>query len=293
MQAMGNDVAAVLSGAVARLGSDARPEAEILLAHALDRPRAWLYAHADDAVPAAARTMFEAMVARRSAGEPVALLTGRQGFWSLDLLVTPDVLIPRADTELLVECALAVLPADMPCRVADLGTGSGAIALAIASERLLAQIVAIDASVAALDVAVRNAEISGLSSRVRCIRGDWLASLKGERFDAIVSNPPYLADDDPHLKQGDLRYEPRRALVSGSDGLDAIRAIVGDAPAHLLPDGWLLLEHGCEQGAAVRALLEAAGFEQVATQRDIEARERVTGGIWRQQPGAAQKLKSG
>ena len=281
MQVQGNHcVAALLSRAVARLGLDARLEAEILLAHALDRPRAWLYAHADDAVPDAAHATFDMLIARRLAGEPIAQLIGRQGFWSLDLLVTPDVLIPRADTELLVECALAVLRIKVPCRVADLGTGSGAIALAIASERPLAEIVAVDASVAALDVARRNADMAGLSSRVHCIHGDWFAQLEGERFDAIVSNPPYLADNDAHLEQGDLRYEPRSALVSGSDGLDAIRAIVRDAPFHLLQNGWLLLEHGWQQGKAVRALLASAGFTQVTTHCDIEARERVTCGNW-------------
>lgn len=274
-------VGALLARAAEQLGAGARLEAELLLAHALERPRAWLYAHTDDAIADAARVRFDDMVVRRIRGEPVAQILGRQGFWSLELEITPDVLIPRSDTELLVECALALLPANAPLRVADLGTGSGAIALAIASERSLAEIVAVDASAAALAVAQSNARILGLSSRVRSVHGDWFAPLDGERFDAIVSNPPYLADDDPHLDQGDLRYEPRAALASGSDGLDAIRAIVGAAPMHLLPGGWLLLEHGWQQGAAVRALLAAAGFVEVATQRDIEARERVTCGRWR------------
>lgn len=282
MQAQGDTrVATLLASAVARLGPDTRLEAELLLAHALQCPRAWLYAHADDAVPEAALGPFEALTARRFRGEPVAQLIGRQGFWSLELSITPDVLIPRADTELLVECALSVLPMDSSVRIVDLGTGSGAIALAIASERPLAEIVAVDASIAALDVARCNVEALGLSASVRCVHGDWFTPLAGQRFDVIVSNPPYLADCDPHLKEGDLRYEPSMALVSGSDGLDAIRAIVRDAPAHLLQNGRLLLEHGWEQGAAVRALLEAVGFAQVTTHRDIEARERITGGVWR------------
>lgn len=273
-------IAVLLSRAISRLGGDTRLEAEVLLAHALERPRAWLYAHADAMVPDAALAKFESLVARRARGEPVAQLIGRQGFWSLELAITPDVLIPRADTELLVECALAVLRSDAPVRVADLGTGSGAIALAIASERPLAEVVAVEVSIAALDVARRNTEKLELSVRVHCVNGDWFMPLHGQRFDAIVSNPPYLAADDPHLRQGDLRYEPQAALVSGSDGLDAIRVIVRDAPEHLLLNGWLLLEHGWEQGAAVRALLQASGFAEVATHRDIEARERVTSGVW-------------
>lgn len=274
-------IAALLAHAAERLGAAMRLEAELLLAHALQRPRAWLYAHADDAVPDTEQAAFDALVARRLRGEPVAQILERQGFWSLDLRITPDVLIPRADTESLVERALAVLPAESAVCVADLGTGSGAIALAIASERPLAGVIATDASFAALEVARANAEALGLSSRVGFAHGDWFAPLQAQRFDAIVSNPPYLAAEDPHLDDGDLRFEPRVALVSGSDGLDAIREIVRNAPAHLLPGGWLLLEHGWEQGAAVRALLEAAGFAQVATHRDIEARERVTCGVWR------------
>ncbi len=275
-------VAALLSRAIDQLGPDLRLEAELLLAHALDRPRAWLYAHADNKVSGTASAVFDGLLARRVRGEPVAQLIGRQGFWSLDLRITPDVLIPRADTELLVECALAVLPSDALIRVADLGTGSGAIALAIASERPLADIVAVDSSIAALAVAQSNAQTLGLSSRVHCVHGDWFAPLGDQRFDAIVSNPPYLAADDPHLDHGDLRHEPHAALVSGSDGLDAIRTIVIQSSSHLLPGGWLLLEHGWEQGAAVRGLLEAAGFAQVVTHRDIEARERVTCGHWRE-----------
>jgi len=278
-----SSVAAVLAHAAAQLGPEARPEAELLLAQALDRPRAWLYAHADAAVHDAERTRFDALVARRVHGEPIAQMTGRQAFWSLELRITPDVLIPRADTELLVERALAVLPPDAAVRVADLGTGSGAIALAIASERPLAGIVAVDSSAAALDVARSNARSLGLSARVQCVLGDWFAPLGDQRFDepgfhAIVSNPPYLAAGDPHLQQGDLRFEPRAALVSGSDGLDAIRIIVQAAPPRLLAGAWLLLEHGWEQGVAVRAVLESEGFAAIATHRDIEGRERVTCG---------------
>ena len=252
-----------------------RVDAEWLLAHALDRPPGWLWAHADDAVEAAARERFEALLARRAAGEPVAYLTGTQGFWSLDLRVTPATLIPRPETERLVELALARLPADAPCRVADLGTGSGAIALAIARERPMAAVVATDASKAALAVAVANAQRNGIDN-TWFRRGDWCEALGRERFDLIASNPPYIALGDPHLDQGDLRHEPPDALASGDDGLDAIRRIVRDAPAHLAPAGWLLLEHGWDQGEAVRALMAAAGFVEVATEPDLEGRDRVS-----------------
>jgi release factor glutamine methyltransferase len=271
-------IAAVLVQAAAGLGAEGRGEVELLLAHALGRPRAWLYAHADEVVEDAALATLDMQVARRAHGEPIAQILGRCGFWTLELRITPEVLIPRADTELLVERALAVLPTDKSVRVADLGAGSGAIALAIAMERPQAQLTAIDASAAAIEVAASNAESLGLSARVRCVRGDWFATLRGERFDLVVSNPPYLAEDDPHLERGDLRFEPRAALASGRDGLDAIRAIVRAAPAHLSDGGWLLLEHGWQQGAAVRALLAESGFEEVATWCDIEQRERVSGG---------------
>ncbi|MFT3761264.1 MAG: peptide chain release factor N(5)-glutamine methyltransferase [Pseudoxanthomonas sp.] len=252
-----------------------RAEAELLLAHAAGRDRAWLFAHAADELDDDQADRFAALVARRVAGEPVAYLTGRRGFWTLDLEVGPDTLIPRPETERLVELALARLPADRPARVADLGTGSGAIALAIAAERPLAAVVATDASKAALAVAVRNAQRNDVAN-VWFRRGSWCEALGRERFDAIVANPPYIADGDPHLREGDLRFEPASALSSGADGLDAIREIVRDALSHLAPGGWLLLEHGWEQGEAVRALLHAAGFVDVATERDLEDRDRVT-----------------
>lgn len=250
-------------------------EAALLLAHVISRDRGWLYAHGDAEVPAGVVARFEALVARRAAGEPVAYLVGRRGFWRFDLAVTPDTLVPRPETELLVELALARIPAEAAARVADLGTGSGAIALAIALERPRATVVATDRSDAALEVARGNAAALGLGN-VSFRAGDWLQPLAGERFDVIASNPPYIADGDAHLGQGDLRFEPRGALASGADGLDAIRAIVRDAPAHLHPGGWLLLEHGWEQGEATRALLRDAGFAEVETQRDLEGRDRVT-----------------
>ena len=218
---------------------------------------------------------FADLVARRLAGEPVAYLRGRQGFWTLDLAVSPDTLIPRPETELLVELALARLPTDAGLRLADLGTGSGAIALALASERPDAELDAVDASDAALAVARRNAAGAGLGN-VAFHRGHWFEPLTGRRYHLVASNPPYVADGDPHLDRGDLRHEPPMALSSGPDGLDAIRLIVAAAPAHLHAGGWLLLEHGHDQGGAVRALLHAAGLEAVATHRDLEHRDRVS-----------------
>ncbi len=250
-------------------------DAELLLAHALQRPRGWLFAHAQDAVDAEAAARFDGLLQRRIAGEPVAYLIGSQGFWTLDLAVTPATLIPRPETELLVELALARIPPDVAVRIADLGTGSGAIALAIAKERPRAHVIATDASHDALEVARANAQRNGIAN-VEFREGDWFAPLAGETFDLIASNPPYIAEGDPHLDEGDLRYEPDSALSSGIDGFDALRNIVRDAPKRLRTDGWLLLEHGWEQGAAVRGLLAEAGFVDVETARDLEDRDRVS-----------------
>lgn len=251
-------------------------DAEFLLLHALSRrDRAWLFAHAGDPLPAAAAERFESLLTRRERGEPVAYLLGRRGFWTLDLEVTPATLIPRPETELLVELAIARIPSDHGAHVADLGTGSGAIALALATERPLARVTATDASREALAIAMANAHSHRIDN-VEFRHGDWWAPLAGERFDLAVSNPPYIAQADPHLAQGDLRFEPHAALASGADGLDAIRIIVAGAPERLRAGGWLLLEHGWEQGAAVRDLLLAAGFADAATARDLEDRDRVT-----------------
>lgn len=266
---------ALRAAAVRLSGPDARHEAEHLLLHVLKRDRAWLFAHGDDPLPEPVATAFDALLSRRAAGEPLAYLVGRRGFWTLDLQVSPATLIPRPETERLVELALERLPDDRRLRVADLGTGSGAIALALASERPLAQVVATDVSGDALRLAQANAEANGLANVV-FRQGSWLAPLAGERFELIASNPPYIADGDPHLSQGDLRFEPPAALSSGADGLDAIREIVTAAASHLLPGGWLLLEHGWDQGEAIRGLLHAAGFVDVATEADLEQRDRVT-----------------
>jgi len=269
-------VGELLAAATRQLpGDEARVEAERLLAHALGVGSTWLYTHRDD-VPAAVETAdFERLLERRQAGEPVAYLLGRRGFWRFDLQVTPATLIPRPETERLVELALERLPADRPLHVADLGTGTGAIALAIALERPLAKVIATDASPDALAVARANAQALGLA-QVEFRAGDWLLPLAGEHFDLIASNPPYIAEEDAHLDQGDLRFEPRSSLASGADGLDDIRRIATGAPDHLHAGGWLLVEHGWDQGQAVREIFESAGFEAVETLQDWEQRDRVT-----------------
>lgn len=271
------DVRSMLAAAADRLGE--RVDAELLLLHVLQQPRSWLFTHAGDVPDMDVQTAYAALVERRAAGEPVAYITGRRGFWSLDLDVSPATLIPRPETELLVELALQRLPFVAACSVADLGTGSGAIALAIARERPHARVVATDASAAALAVAQRNAQRHAIGN-VAFVHGDWLAPLAGQHFDLIVSNPPYIEAADPHLAQGDLRHEPASALTSGPDGLDDIRRIVRDARAHLHPDAWLLFEHGWNQGAAARALLTGAGYTEVFTAQDLELRDRVSGGSY-------------
>lgn len=276
MTAAPQEIRQLLAAAAQALpGVEGRHEAELLLLHVLGRERSWLFAHATDPVDPASGQAFAALLQRRVAGEPVAYLLGRRGFWTLELAVTPDTLIPRPETERLVELALERLPEARPLRIADLGTGSGAIALAVASERPRAQVLATDMSAGALAVAAANARRHGLDN-VAFRQGSWHAPLAGERFDLIASNPPYIASADPHLARGDLRFEPASALASGQDGLDDIRAIVAGAMAHLLPGGWLLLEHGWDQGEAIRALLTDAGFVEVATEVDLEQRDRVS-----------------
>ncbi|MEO5596694.1 MAG: peptide chain release factor N(5)-glutamine methyltransferase [Lysobacteraceae bacterium] len=263
-------------------GAASRVDAELLLAHALDRSRAWLYAHADEHVDDPSLARFEELLAARLEGTPIAYLLGQREFWSLPLQVNRQTLIPRPETELLVELSLGKIAPDRCVTVLDLGTGSGAIALAIACERPLAQVLAVDVSPGALAVAQVNGdalhELGASLASVEWMQSDWFSALSGRRFDVIASNPPYLAEDDPHLQTGDLRFEPRSALASGADGLDAIRQIISSAPEYLTTGGWLLLEHGWTQGAVVRNLLVAAGFGFVATHRDLEDRERVSCG---------------
>lgn len=246
--------------------------------HAFGLSRAELITHGDRPVDDGQRQAFEQLLTRRQAGEPIAYLTGRREFWSLDLNVTPAVLIPRPETEVLVEQALARLPRDQARTVIDLGTGSGAVALAIAHERPLARVIATDADGAALAVARANAERLRLPN-VEYRHGDWFAPLANVVADVIVSNPPYLAAHDPHLTQADVRFEPVHALVAGADGLAAIRVIAGDARSHLRHGGHLLLEHGFDQAAAVRAILVAQRYRSVATYPDLQRLPRVCVGV--------------
>jgi len=275
------DIATALAEATRRLADSsdsARVDAEVLLMHRLAKGREFLHAWPEAELKPDDRAGFDALIERRAAGEPVAYLTGERGFWTLTLRVTPATLIPRPETELLVERALQLIPPDAPWRVADLGTGSGAVALAIASERPACRIVATDRSAAALAVAADNGARLGIGN-VEFRHGSWLEPLAGESFDMIVSNPPYVAERDPHLSRGDLRFEPVAALAAGADGLDAIRAIAAGAPATLAAGGALLLEHGFDQGDAVRGILTAGRFAEATSWRDGAGLERVTGGI--------------
>lgn len=269
---------------LARSSPSPRVDADYLLLHVLEKDRTWLRLHEDGPLGDAEAQKLEALLRRREQGEPIAYLLGERGFWTLDLAVSPATLIPRADTELLVEIALEKLLAGQARHVLDLGTGSGAIALAVARERPSARITAVDASAEALAVARANAERHALS--LRLLKSDWFSALGEERFDLVLANPPYIAADDPHLGQGDVRYEPLSALVAGESGLSDLRRIIEGAPSHLADDGWLAVEHGHEQGDAVRRLMRDNGLHDVATRRDIEGRERATlGRCVRQQGG--------
>jgi release factor glutamine methyltransferase len=252
-------------------------EAKLLLAHVLGSDRAWIAAHGEAALTGEQARAFDALVRRRHDGEPIAYLTGRREFFGLDLEITPDVLIPRPETELLVELALAWLEPDVPAHVLDLGCGSGAVALAIAHERPRVAVLGADLSTPAVALARRNAERLGVANAT-FIESDWFARVPRARFAVIVANPPYVAADDPHLEQGDLRYEPAGALSSGGDGLAAVRAIVAAAPAYLAPGATLALEHGHNQAGAVQALLGDAGFAAIVSARDLAGIPRVTYG---------------
>jgi release factor glutamine methyltransferase len=255
-------------------GSSARLEAELLLGLAMGVSRSHLFAYPEAEVKPDAFARFQALIERRGCGEPMAYISGEREFWSLKLEVNPAVLIPRPETEILVEAALDRIPKDANFRLADLGTGSGAIALALGSERPGCTVFATDTSENALAVAQGNAERLGLGN-VRFQHGSWFEPLAGT-FDLIASNPPYVAAGDRHLEEGDLRFEPGAALVSGPDGLEALQTIVAGAPALLNPDGWLLVEHGHSQGNACRALFEDHGFDSIETLRDLEGSDRVS-----------------
>ena len=251
-----------------------RLDAELLLAQALGKSRSYLRTWPEREVEAAQQARFVADLARRRAGEPVAYILGQQGFWSLELEVAPHTLIPRPDTELLVETTLALLPAT-PAAVLDLGTGTGAIALALASERPAWRVTGVDRVPEAVALAERNRARLKLSNAA-FVESHWFDALAGQRYRAIVSNPPYIAAADRHLDEGDVRFEPSSALVAGEDGLDDIRLIVAQAPDYLEAGGWLLLEHGFDQASAVRELLTARGFTAVESRRDLGGHERIS-----------------
>jgi release factor glutamine methyltransferase len=264
---------------LARACDEPRREAEVLLGAALGRSRAWLLANPGERIlDCEATDRYEAFLTRRSHGEPAAYLLGEKEFWSLALRVGPGVLVPRPETELVVERALAHLPADRELDVLDLASGSGAIALAVASERPRCRIIATDLAFAAVEATRENALRLGLSDRVAVLQGAWFDPIADRRFDLIASNPPYIAAGDARVEPGVRRYEPNDALFAGPTGLEALQVIAAGAPAHLRPGGWLMVEHGDTQGAAVRKLFTEAGFEDARTFRDLSGRERCTEG---------------
>ncbi|AIR89467.1 peptide chain release factor N(5)-glutamine methyltransferase [Pseudomonas cremoricolorata] len=267
-------IASLLRDAQLPASDSARLDAELLLAAALGKSRSYLRTWPERIVSSEAAQCFQGYLARRRSGEPVAYILGHQGFWTLELEVAPDTLIPRPDTEVLVETALALLPAT-PAQVLDLGTGTGAIALSLASERPAWQVTAVDRVEAAVALAERNRQRLDLSN-VRVLASNWFAGLAGQRFELILSNPPYIPEHDPHLLRGDVRFEPSSALVAGADGLDDLRQIIAQAPQHLQAGGWLLLEHGYDQAPAVRELLARQGFVEVESRLDLGGHARVS-----------------
>lgn len=267
-------IASLLRNAQLPESPSERLDAELLLAAAIGKSRSFLHTWPERIVSSEDAQTYAGYLQRRRAGEPVAYILGQQGFWKLDLEVAPHTLIPRPDTELLVETALELQPAS-PAKVLDLGTGTGAIALALASDRPAWQVTAVDRIDEAVALAERNRQRLGLGN-VQILKSHWFSDLAGQRFDLILSNPPYIRAQDPHLAEGDVRFEPSSALVAGNDGLDDLRAIAAQAPEHLLPGGWLLLEHGYDQAGDVRALLEANGFTEVTSRKDLGGHERIS-----------------
>lgn len=265
-------LAPLLAEAQAAIG---RSEARLLLRQVLGCDEAWLIAHGEAPLSAAQAAQYRGLCARRIAGEPVAYISGSREFYGREFAVNPAVLIPRPETELLVELALALLP--QGARVLDLGTGSGCIGITLAAERADLQVLLVDASTAALEVARGNAQ-RWAPANTTLLASNWYAAVGEERYDLIISNPPYVAEGDAHLAQGDLRFEPRSALAAGDDGLADIRYIIAGARNHLLPGGWLLFEHGYDQAEACAVLLDAAGFCERVAERDLAGIVRVSGG---------------
>lgn len=269
-------IKSTLADATSQLSSeDAKLEAQLLLQHALNVNRAWLIVHENDAPQANIHEAFETLLNRRLHGEPMAYILGGREFYGLDLMVTTDTLIPRPDTETLVEAALGKIPQSKTAPILDLGTGSGAIALAIAKHRPLANVIAVDASNAALEIAKKNAYHLKITN-VQFVLSNWFENLADEKFNVIVSNPPYIEQHDVHLSHGDLRFEPLSALASGVDGLDDIRKIIGNCLIHLKPQGWLMLEHGYNQAELVADLMAETGLTNIETIKDLGGNQRVT-----------------
>lgn len=263
---------------LAPVSATARLDSEVLLANLCGQDRSWLYGHPDTALDPAAWEGFRHAIARRADGEPVAHIMGRREFWSMTLQVSRDTLVPRPDTEILVQSALELIRPDREVSVLDAGTGCGAIALALARERPHAMIAAADVSPAALEVA-RNNAIEHELDNIRFVESDWFDGLKGETFDMVVSNPPYVPENDEYLEKGDCRFEPRLALAAGPDGLDSLRQVIAGAPEHLKEHGHLLVEHGYDQKPAVTGLMEESGFADICTADDLTGIPRVTAGV--------------
>ncbi len=267
---------AAIAAAAVRLSKSsdsARLDAEILLCQTIDMPRTYLFTHPEDELDALSHKRFETLLQRRIDGEPISYITGTREFWSHELLVSPATLVPRPETELLVELALREIPRQAPWQILDLGTGSGAIAISIAAERLLCTITATDVNPDALAIAAQNVRQSDLAN-VTCVAGSWTTPVAGRKFNLIVSNPPYVREDDAVLHE--LRYEPLSALVSGKDGLDDIRILAMDCIGILAADGWLMLEHGADQHSDVADILNMAGWIEITCHNDLAGKPRVT-----------------
>ncbi|MCQ8116856.1 peptide chain release factor N(5)-glutamine methyltransferase [Methylomonas rosea] len=255
-------------------------DAEVLLCHCLEKNRSFLRAWPEHQPNAPQIAQFQLLIEQRSQGTPVAYLTGQREFWSRNFKVSPDVLIPRPDTELLIELSLSLLPTDRPCKIIDLGTGSGIIAVTLAAERPLAQVFASDLSSAALEVARYNAQQLN-AGNISFLQSNWFDNIEETGFDLVLSNPPYIADNDPHLKMGDVRFEPDGALMSPENGLRDIRLLAEQARAHLKDHGQLLVEHGYNQQTEVQAIFNELGYRQINTYTDLSGNPRVTSGTWK------------
>lgn len=282
MKALNRSIKALLDQAAHRLAAisdTALLDAEVLLCHCLQKPRAFLRAWPEHTLSPEQFAQFQQLLAQRLNGQPVAYLIGHREFWSRPFQVTPDVLIPRPDTELLVELSLNLLPANRPSKIIDLGTGSGILAITLAAERPCDTVIATDLSLAALQVARRNTAALQ-TANVRFLQSHWFDTVDDVDFDLVISNPPYIANDDPHLRQGDVRFEPTSALISDEGGLKDIRMIAGQARRHLTCGGHLLIEHGYNQQHAVQAIFNQLNYREVATHADLAGNPRVTSGLW-------------